>query len=56
MNLFLEERGPCMFCNKVHHMVEFFYAAGFESPRVAKDKVLVSSEDHLFFDVMESEL
>ena len=56
MNPFLEERSPCTFCNKVLHLLEFFYAASFESPRVVKDEVLVASEDHLVFDVVESPL
>ena len=56
MNPFLEESGPCAFCNKVLHFLEFVYPAGFESARVVKDKVLVASEDHLVFDVVDSAL
>ena len=56
MNPFPEEIGPCTFCSKVHHLLEFVYAAGFESSRVVKDKVPVTSEDHLVFDIVSSAL
>ena len=56
MNPSLEEGGPCTFCNEILHLLEFFYAAGFESSRVVKDNVLVTSKGHLVFDVVESAL
>ena len=56
MNPFLEESGPCAFYNKVLHLLEFIYPASFESPRVVKDKLLVTFEDHLVFDVVDSAL
>ena len=56
MNPFLKQSGPCTFCNKVLHLLEFVYSASFESARVVKYKVLVTSEDHLVFDIVDSAL
>ena len=56
MNPFLEESGPCTLCDEIFHLLEFVYATGFESPRVVKDKILVTSEDHLVFDIVHSAL
>jgi hypothetical protein len=56
MNPFLEESGLSTFFNKVLHLLKFIYATSFKPPRVVKDKVLITPEDHLVFDVVESAL
>ena len=56
MDPLFEESCICTFCNELFHLLKLILTSSLESRRVVEGKFLVTLENHLMIDIMESTL